>query len=614
MKLILILILFIIPVFILAQNVVINEVLYDPDGADSGYEWVELYNNSTSSVNLQDWYFEKAGLSFEHVYTFPNVTIEPDSFLLIGEEFVPDVDITTALAFQNGGSETDGIRLTSADGFYTDTVLYDSPNSNNLPDDLTNPGEFFAMDVSSGNTLARIMDGEDSNNCEVDFFACTQPTPGSANFYPIDLAIFNLEITQETGGYMLEMEVENLSTVSVYNLEASIDITVNDTLYGTYDLPEIPAESIIIYSCLLTEVSADYSIIGIHLNYIYDNDLSNNFVAGSILKNSSPLVLNEIMFKPLSTNQEWVEIFNRSNCAYDVDNLRITDESGSIITFDADISSNDFIVVCQDSVSFMQIYPQIDAEKLVIASDWTSLNNTDESLVLEDAFDTEFDSTSYNGNSCPADFSIERVDPFDDDNIEWYVCNDSLGTPTLPNSVLPMQFDLSLEFVELSQNDNSFTHSLLIKNVGLEDINNAIVSCDLIKNDDEYIENIFLADISLEDSLNYQFETDIISDGYFTFYYEVLAEEDLNAVNNSDVSFYNSNSLPFVVNEIMYDPPDDEPEWIELTNNFPVSDLNNIVIIINNDTLQIPYCNEDYYLITNSNNDIDSWIFEIYLI
>lgn len=589
-----------------AQNVVINEVLYDPDGVDSGNEWIELYNNSDQSVNLDGWKIQKAGTSFSLVYTFPNVIIESFSYLLIGEEFVPNCDLTTSLAFQNGGSETDGIRLTSEFGLYTDTVLYDSPNSNELPDDVTNPGEFFAVDVISGNTIARKHDGDDSNNCETDFFECTEPTPGSTNIYPVDLAIINLEIEEEGYGYMLQMEIENLSTDNVDNLAASIDIAINDTLYGTYDLPEIPSESTINYSCLIEGIFNDYMIISIVLNYLYDNELENNNVEGSILNNASPFVLNEIMFKPLSTNQEWVEIFNRTNCAYHVDNLRITDASGSVITFNADVDSLDHIVVCQDSILFLQTYPQVDPEKVVIASDWTSLNNTDEILILHDEFDTKFDSTSYNGNSCPADFSIERKNPFEDENIEWYVCSDSLGTPTFPNSVLPLQFDLSLEYIDLQEIENSLMHTIIIRNVGLENIGNTIISCDLITNHENQTENIYINELTISDSIYHQFETDLIHDGYFTFVYEVTSEEDWNASNNIDFSFYNSNALPYVINEIMYDPLDDEPEWIELTNNFQVSNLNNIVVIVEEDTLEIPYCDESYYLITSSNDDVDS--------
>ena len=206
---------FFISTFVIAQNVVINEVLYDPEGADTGYEWIELYNNSDQVVYLQSWKIEKAGSEFETVFIFDPFSfnyISPHSYFLIGEEFVPNCDLIEDLAFQNGGSATDGIRLVSPDTLYTDTVLYDSPNTNNLPDDTGSPGIYFAPDVSDGNSLARKHDGEDTNNCELDFFECEDPTPGAANFYPVDLEILIVQITEIEGSYWLEIQVFNLST------------------------------------------------------------------------------------------------------------------------------------------------------------------------------------------------------------------------------------------------------------------------------------------------------------------------------------------------------------------------------------------------------------------
>jgi uncharacterized protein YdeI (BOF family) len=60
-----------------------------------------------------------------------------------------------------------------------DTVLYDSPNSNGLPDDSSHPGQLFAPDVPSGYTLARR--GLDTDDCGKDFFAEDVPTPGEEN-------------------------------------------------------------------------------------------------------------------------------------------------------------------------------------------------------------------------------------------------------------------------------------------------------------------------------------------------------------------------------------------------------------------------------------------------
>ncbi len=591
--------------FLLSQNIVINEVLYDPTGADTGYEWIELYNAGEQAVNLENWIIQKAGTSFDDVFTFPEIIIEPDSFILIGEEFVPNTDITTTLVFQNGGTATDGIRIVSADAIYTDTVLYDSPNSNNLPDDISSPGQYFAPDVSSGNTLARKHDGEDSDNCEIDFFECENPTPGEPNIYPIDLAIYELNITEIEGILWLETEVFNLSTEIVDNSTASLEITINNSVFNVYDLPEILPESYIAFSCELGSFSAGYYNVEITVNYLFDNNLENNSASSSILIGSSPLVLNEVMFKPAVSNQEWIEIFNRSASGYLVDNFAIIDASGGQISFSGSIDSQDFMVVCQDPNLLLEIYPETNPDKIVEAESWTALNNTEESLKLVDQYETKFDSTSYEGNNCPTNFSIERVNPFSDENIVWDVCQDSMGaTPTFQNSVLPAEKDLELVADSFEVQQNQIEHSVIIKNIGLENITDAVFICSTILDDDISETEIYQQEIAILDSLLFIFLTDITPIGYTTFKYEIISIEDLNEYNNIDFSFYNNNALPFVVNEIMYNPNEEEPEWLELKINDFIFALEEFFLIVDEDTISIPFSENEYILITNSNEDI----------
>lgn len=595
-------------IYLPSQNVVINEVLYDPVGTDAGYEWIELYNNSEIPINLENWKLQKAGTNFVDVFTFPSIQIESHSFLLIGETNVPNTDITASLAFQNGGSETDGIRLVSPDTLYTDTVLYDSPNTNNLPDDISNPGIYLAVDVAGGNTLARKHDGEDTNNSEVDFFECNNPTPGSANFYPVDLAIYELEIVWNNDEYWLQTEVFNLSTENVYNSDATLEITINSTTYGIFDLPAIPAASSVPFSCNLGTFTDDYVMTECWLYYLYDNQLENNFAATSILIGSSPIVLNEILFKPLSPNQEWLELFNRSACAYLVDNWKIIDASGGEISFSGYLEPDDFMLICQDSILMMQIYPEIDPNKIIQSVSWTSLNNTEETLILQDGFATVFDSVFYNGNNCPADFSLERVNPFKDENIEWLVCLDSLGTPTFHNSVLPIAKDLELEFLEIWKENEEIYHKIQLRNIGLEDITSADLTCYQWQMNENPAVEVYSEEIFLTDSLEIIFSTTLPTTGYYEFAYEIQSNEDLNEANNADCSFWNCNGLPFVINEIMYAPDGEMPEWIEIKFNLQVLNLQWILLVANQDTLQIDYPEPEteFMIITNSWSDIDT--------
>ncbi len=601
--------------FIIAQNVVINEILYDPDGSDGGYEWIELYNTSGESISLSNWSIQKAGSEFEHIVTFPDsFQINAQSYFLVGEEYVPNIDFSCELSFQNGGSATDGIRLVSPDSLFTDTILYDSPNSNGLPDDISNPGEYFAPNVNSDNTLARIEDGIDTNNCEIDFFECIEPTPGSSNFYPVDLAIFYIDILLNGEEYWIETMVHNLSTEIVDNSEATLDISINGTFLETYELPELPAGDSTCVSYNIGDLSEIYSTFRIEVNYSSDNNLENNIAANSILIDKSPIILNELMFNPESGNQEWVELFNRAECGYCVDNFNITDASGGNITIYGSLNSGEYLVVCQDKNLLINTYPDLNPEKVIESLNWTALNNSGDSLILSDSLGTKFDSTYYFGNSCTTDYSLERVNPYDDENILWEECIDENGgTPTMPNSVLPSSKDLELLFIDLIQEDYELEHVLQIKNIGLENIESCLLECSTILNGQFPSELIYTETLTVTDSILSTFYSDVPAVGYTTFQYELQAPEDSNISNNLDFSFYNNSALPFVVNEIMYDPING-PEWLEIKINDYISNLEDIVLVVDEDTLQITNSGEEYLIVTGSPEDADSLlsIYDLY--
>ena len=441
---------------IIAQTIVINEIMYDPDGVDTGFEWIELYNNGDNVVDLNNWVLSKAGSSFETIFVFEANLIQPYSYFLIGEEFVPNTDLIETLVFQNGGTATDGIQLVSPDGLYSDTVLYDSPNSNNLPDDLDNPAINFAPDVSSGNSLARKQDGVDSNNCEIDFFECENLTPNEANLYPTDLAIYFTNIVLENDVYWLETTIWNLSTANVDNLTATLEIWLNDHIVNTYLLPEIFAEYSIFVKYKIDQIETGYNTITTAVNYPFDNYLDNNFVSESILLGNSPIIINEIMFKPLESNQEWLEIFNRTNCAYRVDNLQIIDTAGGIISVCDTIQLVDFLVICEDKNKLLNSYPNVNSDKVIEAEYWTSLNNTDESLKLIDNFNTKLDSIFYSGDNCEDNISIERVNPYLPSFEEnWGPSVANLGaTPCEKNSIF---VEILPPSSKLSVNPNPFS-------------------------------------------------------------------------------------------------------------------------------------------------------------
>src|SRR6185503_15008133 len=66
------------------DEVLINEIMFHASPAvpeDSGQEWIELLNNSSSAVDLNGWRFSK-GITF----TFSNVTIAPGAYLVVAAD------------------------------------------------------------------------------------------------------------------------------------------------------------------------------------------------------------------------------------------------------------------------------------------------------------------------------------------------------------------------------------------------------------------------------------------------------------------------------------------------------------------------------------------------
>ncbi len=50
------------PVMVSAQSdVKINEIMYNPPGTDADLEWIELYNNDITAINITDWKFYEGG-------------------------------------------------------------------------------------------------------------------------------------------------------------------------------------------------------------------------------------------------------------------------------------------------------------------------------------------------------------------------------------------------------------------------------------------------------------------------------------------------------------------------------------------------------------------------
>jgi len=161
--------------------VVLNEVLYDPSGADAGREFVELFNPGPGAVCLAGYRLETAnGADSPPVWSARWTgaaadTIGPGGRFLVADSgwTGPPVAAATApLALQNG---PDALRLARPDAT-DDRLGYGLLAAPDFCEGTPHPG------ARSGQSLARRPDGRDTGDNAADWVARDAPTPGGANF------------------------------------------------------------------------------------------------------------------------------------------------------------------------------------------------------------------------------------------------------------------------------------------------------------------------------------------------------------------------------------------------------------------------------------------------
>jgi len=111
-------------------GLVINEIMYDQEGADTGYEWVEIYNDSTESISIDSWYFYEDDT---HHGLFPDgfSSLSAGSYALIVQDvnliksqYGPNIKLIKSSFSLNNTGET--INLSDADKNIVDSVSYSS--------------------------------------------------------------------------------------------------------------------------------------------------------------------------------------------------------------------------------------------------------------------------------------------------------------------------------------------------------------------------------------------------------------------------------------------------------------------------------------------------------
>jgi len=169
------------------EGIVINEFSYDDSSTDDR-EFVELYNPTSSDVDISGWVLEatdQATPDNNTDYTIPaNTTLKAGAFYVLGSALVPNVNqiVGTTNLWENS---QESLTLTDKGGNVVDTVVYEAnkgwPTAKNTK---YREGEGVWGNMTSIDNIetswSRVRDGHDTDNNGLDF-ALRPSTPGKSN-------------------------------------------------------------------------------------------------------------------------------------------------------------------------------------------------------------------------------------------------------------------------------------------------------------------------------------------------------------------------------------------------------------------------------------------------
>ena len=424
-----------------ARSIVINEIMYNSDEGEP--EWIEFYNNSNYTINLNGWLIRDVVTTPAQSEIDTNFVLPPRKYLLIAKDSAVfnyhRVIPATVLfnSFPNLNNDEDGIVLRDFAGRTMDSVWY---------------GESF--DLKSGKSLERIRTDGSSNSplnwrSSLDVEAGTPGRINSVTQKNFDLVAVKIQtvpefpVPGEEVKLALTIKNNGSSNAGDFSVKFYLGGGVSKVLFESIDGLSLQSEefqTVITQSETIIETNLHISA---QIFFAADEDSFNNSAEAEIFSGfgKKQLVINEVMIDPPEGESEWVEIVNISEDSVNLSGCSVSDvspagESGLITDRNIFLPPEGFLVIAHDS-SLVRRRDISNAEFLI--SNFGALGNNGDGIVIRDFRSAVIDSFSYSNNwALKRRRSLERIsiDGNSTDSLNWTASINPQGaTPGIENSV-----------------------------------------------------------------------------------------------------------------------------------------------------------------------------------
>lgn len=472
----------------LYSQIVINEIMYAP--SDPNNEWFELYNTGNTPVNLSNWKWKDATATVRTITT-SNINIFPNNYIIICQDSV---------RLRSQFANLQGIIIQTAWSQLNNTgdnlILIDP--SNNRIDSVAFQSSWGGS--SGGFSLEKIDPSGPSNNASnwgtsIDPQMATPNRQNSITPKPFDIILRSFTITPlfPVAGETLQLNfvIKNIGLNPANNFLLNIykdvnfdSIPQNNELINSQSYQTLSPADSLLYTFSIANIDTGLKQYIGKLNYPKDEDTLNNTIIRRInvagQGGGGGIVINEIMYDPLTDQSEWVEFYNASGQTVNLKGWKYKETSTSITLFTTDVLMNpgDYLVLAHDSTLYTTFgYLRTpEPNQIIKFSSSISLSNSGESISLTDSLNNIIDAVTYDPDwhntnlSDTKGISLERINPAfgSNDRDNWSSCaNPRGGTPGLQNSIftpnLPSNSTVSITPNPFSPDGDGFEDFALIK-------------------------------------------------------------------------------------------------------------------------------------------------------
>ncbi len=443
---------FVLPLEAQPYEVVINEIMADPDPPIGlpEFEYVELFNTTSSFLRMNNWIFQ-VGTTDKQI---PDLIIEPNEYIILTEDYAVNLFgmLARSFGFTTMGLTNSGttLKLINQNGELVSSVAY----SNSWYND---------SDKSEGGWSLEQIDPANPCPGKDNWTACDEQiggTPGSVNSVDAENYVDPV-VTKVIAGssgiievyFNQLMDEETLIESSYYSVdngignpdEVTIDVLESNKIILYFSNP---LETRILYQ--LTVSSDVKSCIGspVPNGFYIEFGVAEPAHKGDIL-------INEVLFNPIDDGVDFVEIYNNSEKIVDISDLYLgtveenqfepNDTIYKTVSEENRLSmTNQFLVLTKDQNKVQNQYFTENQTGFVDMESYPTYKNEEGVVILSTKSGEILDAFNYNEdmhhpilNSVDG-VSLERINynrPTQD-NTNWHSASSEVGyaTPAYKNS------------------------------------------------------------------------------------------------------------------------------------------------------------------------------------